>query len=136
MNGMNLITKIRKAQDMGRKTKIWHDANLSREQAEEVAMNMVLTVPVGCYKLHGREYGTNLVDTVYDMYGWMPSMFVSEAMLLGLQAMYPDRVYASFTHGLDAIEIKPLSKVVRKVRKACKSPSRAGKRTTSVGVIR
>ena len=46
------------------------------------------------------------MDTIYDLYGWMPSMFVSESMLLGLQALYPDKVYASFTLGLDAIEIK------------------------------
>jgi hypothetical protein len=36
----------------------------------------------------------------------MPSMFVDEKMMLGLQNLYPKKVYASFTLGLDAVEIK------------------------------
>jgi len=101
-----LINKIGKAEDSGKKTKIFEKANLTKEEAQHLVRNMVLTVPKGHYKLHGREYGTNLVDTIYNMYGWMPSMHVSESMLLGLQATHPEKVYASFTHGLDAIQIK------------------------------
>ena len=100
-----LIKRIRRA-DTIRKTSIWHDADLSSADAEEIVRAMVLSVPKGCYRLHARDYGTNLVDTVYDMYGWMPSMFVDESMMLGLQATHPENVYASFTLGLDAIEIK------------------------------
>lgn len=100
---MKLITKIRKAND---KTKVWQNADLTKEEAFELVCQMVLSLPQGHYKLHGREYGTNLVDTVYEIYGWMPSMFVSEAMMLGLQSLHPQKIYASFTLGLDAIEIK------------------------------
>lgn len=100
-----LLARIRTA-ETSKKSKIWHDADLSREDGESLVRQMVLSLPAGHYKLHGREYGTNLVDTVYDLYGWMPSMLVSESMLLGLQALYPEKFYASFTLGLDAIEIK------------------------------
>lgn len=101
-----IITKIRKASDQGDKTKIWQSLDLPREELEKIVRDMVLSLPVGHYKLHDRKYGTNIVDTMYDVYGWMPSMHVSEAMMLGLQALYPEKVYASFTLGLDAIEIK------------------------------
>ena len=66
---------------------------------------MILSLP-GYYSIHRRGLGENLVDTVYDVYGWMPSMFVSEEMLLGMQALDEKRVYASFTLGLDAVQIK------------------------------
>ena len=113
MNAENLqrfLNKIRKAKDPRKKTALWQAADLSREQGEQIAGKMVLSLPAGHYKLHGREYGTNLVDKVYEMYGWMPSMLVSEAMMLGLQALHPERVYAAFTLGLDAIEIRPIKK--------------------------
>lgn len=103
---MNIINKIKRAKDFNKKTKIWQDANLRKWEYEEIVVKMVLSVPKGYYKLHGREYGTNLVDTVYEMYGWMPSMYVSQSMMLGLQAVHPEKVYASFTLGLDAIQIK------------------------------
>lgn len=106
---MKIITKIRKAKDHQKKTDIWHSSNLSREESEQLVREMVLSLPSGYYKLHDRQYGTNIVDAIYDEYGWMPSMFVNEPMMLGLQALYPEKVYASFTHGLDAIEIKPES---------------------------
>lgn len=102
---MKLLTKIRKA-DRIKKTEIWQSLDLSTEQRNQLIQDMVLSLPKGCYKLHDRKYGTNLVDTMWEIYGWMPSMLVSEATLLGLQALYPDKVYASFTLGLDAIEIK------------------------------
>jgi len=102
---MKLINKIRKA-DATKKSAIWHDADLTKDESRQLVSEMVLLIPKGHYRLHGRDYGTNLVDTVYDLYGWMPSMFVDEAMMLGLQCMHPDRVYASFTLGLDVIEIK------------------------------
>lgn len=101
-----LIKKL-KAADFSKKTDIWHDADLTRSEAEEAVKEMILNLPPGGYKLHGREYGTNLVDTIHNEYGWMPSMLVSEPMMHGLQVTHPDKVYASFTHGLDAIEIKP-----------------------------
>jgi len=103
---MQLINKIKKANDTTKKTIIWQEADLSKDEIDQLVKEMVLSVPKGFYKLHDREYGTNLVDTIYDMYGWMPAMFVNDSMILGLQALYPDRVYASFTLGLDAIEIK------------------------------
>jgi hypothetical protein len=102
---MKLITKIRKA-DITKKTKIWQEADLTSWAAEDLVKEMILSLP-GQYKLHDREYGTNLVDKVFEVYGWMPSMFVDEKMLLGLQAVRPEKVYASFTLGLDAIEIYP-----------------------------
>jgi hypothetical protein len=102
---MKLINKIKKA-DFQKKTALWQDADLSREQAESLVRDMVLSMPSGCYCLHNRQYGTNLVDEVYRDYGWMPSLFVDEKMLLGLQVLHPDKVYAAFTLGLDAIEIK------------------------------
>ena len=101
-----LLTKLSRTQDVTKKAHIWTDANLDREQLDLLVKDMVLSLPAGYYKLHGREYGTNLVDTIYEKYGWMPSMLVSESTLLGLQALHPEKVYASFTHGLDAIEIK------------------------------
>ena len=102
---MKIINKIRKA-EFSKKTELWRNADLSRADAEKLVGEMVLTMPAGYYKLHGREYGTNLVDAVYEVYGWMPSMFVDEKMLLGLQAIHPDKVYASFTLGLDVIQLK------------------------------
>lgn len=101
---MKLITKIRKA-DAAKKTKLWMDAELMGWQAEEIVKEMILSLP-GCYKIHDRQYGTNLVDKIYEVYGWMPSMFVSEQMLLGLQATNPKKVYATFTLGLDAVEVR------------------------------
>lgn len=103
---MKLITKIKNANDINKKSAIWQGADLSKDEYTNLVMDMVLSLPKGHYKLHDRKYGTNLVDKIYDIYGWMPSMFVSESMLLGLQALYPHRVYASFTLGLDAIELK------------------------------
>ena len=101
---MKLITKIRKA-DFLKKSEIFQDADLSREEAKELVRDMILSLP-GYYSIHRRGLGENLVDTVYDVYGWMPSMFVSEEMLLGMQALDEKRVYASFTLGLDAVQIK------------------------------
>jgi hypothetical protein len=102
---MKLLTKIRKA-DPIRKTEIWQSLNLSNDERDQLIRDMVLSLPKGAYKIHDRQYGTNLVDKIYEIYGWMPSMLVSESTMLGLQALYPNRVYASFTLGLDAIEIK------------------------------
>jgi len=102
---MKLINKIKKA-DFSKKTQLWQDADLSSPDAEDLVKEMVLSLPEGYYKLHGRDYGTNLVDTMYDLYGWMPSMFVDERMMLGLQVLYPAKIYATFTLGLDAIKIK------------------------------
>lgn len=100
-----LLTRIRKA-EWSKKNEIWHNADLSREEAESLVRRMIMSVPAGHYRLHNRQYGTNLVDTVWELYGLMPAMFVSESMMLGLHILYPDKVYASFTLGLDAIEIK------------------------------
>ena len=101
-----LIAKIKRAKDYGKKTDIWQDADLLKSDAEVIVRDMVLSLPKGYYKLHDRQYGTNIVDKVYEIYGLMPSIYVNEPMMLGLQALYPDKVYASFTHNLDAIEIK------------------------------
>jgi hypothetical protein len=102
---MKLINKIKKA-DFQKKTSLWQNAELSRDQAELLVAEMILNLPKGCYSLHNRKYGNNIVDAVYESYGWMPAMFVSQPMMLGLQATHPDKVYATFTLGLDAIEIK------------------------------
>ena len=101
---MKLITKIKKA-EFTKKSEIWNNADLSRAEGDEFVREMILSLP-GHYKIHSREYGTNLVDKVYEVYGWMPSMLVNESMVLGLQALYPNKVYASFTLGLDAVEVK------------------------------
>lgn len=101
---MKLITKLRKA-DFAKKTAIWQHADLRSWEVEELVIEMILSLP-GHYKIHDRQYGTNLVDKIYEVYGWMPSMFVSEQLLLGMAALYPEKVYASFTLGLDAVEVK------------------------------
>lgn len=102
---MKLLTKIKKA-DTIKKADIWQSLDLSIEDRDQLIREMVLSLPRGYYKLHDRRYGTNIVDTMYEIYGWMPSMLVSESTLLGLQALYPHKIYATFTLGLDAIEIK------------------------------
>lgn len=120
-----LITKIKKADDTTKKTKIWQDADLTRDQYEQVVREMILSLPKGYYKLHDREYGTNLVDAVYNAFGWMPSMYVDQRMMLGLQALHEDKVYASFTHGLDVVELKnpkPTKQVTTSSRKAIETP--------------
>ena len=101
---MKLITKIRKV-DFFKKSEIFQDADLSRAEAEELVREMILTVP-GYYCLHRRDLGDNLVEKIFQVYGWMPSMLVSEKMLLGMQAIDEKHVYASFTLGLDVVEIK------------------------------
>ena len=117
-----IIAKIRKASDPRKKTELWQSLDLLRDDYEKIVRGMVLSLPAGYYKLHDRKYGTNIVDTMYDTYGVMPSMFVNESMMLGLQALYPEKVYASFTLGLDAIEIKKSRKAImhkNAVEKAC-----------------
>jgi len=133
-----LIAKIRRAKDSSKKTDIWHSADLLRDEGEQVVRAMVLSLPVGYYKLHSREYGTNISDAIYDEYGWMPSMLVTQRLMLGLQALYPERVYATFTLGLDAIEIKGKStRSLRKpVRKNKVSRSRRISTPTSVRGLR
>ena len=103
---MKLITKLRKA-DPRKKNEIWEKAfmDMSREDAESLVREMILTLP-GYYRLHTRGYCENLVDKVYEIYGWMPSMLVSEPMLRGMSVMMPKRVYVAFTLGLDVVEIK------------------------------
>ena len=101
---MKLINKLRKA-DTAHKTDIWHNANLTRLEAEGLVKAMILSIS-GCYKLYDRTYGTNLVDAIYNTYGWIPSMLINETMLLEMQASNEKKVYASFTLGLDVIEIR------------------------------
>lgn len=59
-----MLTRIRKA-ETSKKTKIWHDADLSREDGESLVRQMVLSLPAGHYKLHGREYGDNWGEDLY-----------------------------------------------------------------------
>ena len=101
-----LLNKLKKANDSSKKTDIWYDADLKLDEMNEIVKKMILSLP-GYYKLHSREYGTNIVDALYEIYGLFPSRLVTESMILGLQARYPDKVYASFTLGLDVITIKP-----------------------------
>ena len=102
---MKLITKIKKA-ERAEKTEIFLSLELSNDEQCQLIRDMVLSLPKGYYKLHDRQYGENLIDKIWEIYGWMPSMLISESTLLGLQALYPNKIYASFTLGLDAIEIK------------------------------
>lgn len=102
---MKLTTKLKRCKTLSKKTELWFKAEMSREQTIEVLREMVLSLPKGAYKLHSREYGTNLVDAIWELYGWMPSLMIDEPLLLGLQVLYPKKVYASFTLGLDAIEL-------------------------------
>jgi hypothetical protein len=101
-----LITKLRKADNPTKKTQIWLDADLSRLEAEELVKEMILTVPKGTYHLYERRYGANLIDTIWEMYGWMPSMLISQSMLLGMQTIDEKKIYVSFTHGLEIVQIK------------------------------
>ena len=103
---MKLITKLRKADTFEKKTQIWLDANLSHEEQEALVKEMILTVPKGTYRLYERKYGINLIDTIWEMYGWMPSMLISQSMLLGMQVVNEKKIYVSFTHDLDIIQIK------------------------------
>lgn len=102
---MKLITKLRKADNPTKKTQIWLDADLSRLEAEELVKEMILTVP-GSYHLYERRYGTNLIDTIWEMYGFFPSQLITQSMLLGMQAVNEKKIYVSFTHDLDIIQIK------------------------------
>lgn len=97
---MKLLTKLRKA-DSSKKAQIWEKAfmDMSREQVDSLVREMILSLP-GYYRLQ------NLVDKMYETYGYMPSMFVSEPLLRGMSIKMPERVYVAFTHGLDCIEIK------------------------------
>jgi hypothetical protein len=99
---MKLINKIKRA-DHTKKTELFLAEGVDRN---ELVREMVLALPKGYYCLRNRELGDNLIDTMFQIYGWMPSLMVSEATLLGLQATHPKKVYASFTLGLDTVEIK------------------------------
>ena len=100
-----LISRIKRADGILKKNKIWDAADLTRPEAEQVVGQMILSLPKGHYKVHDRQYGTNIADKIYEVYGVAPFIHVKEKLLLGLQALYPDKVYASFTHGLDEVEI-------------------------------
>lgn len=102
---MKLITKLRKA-DFSKKTQLWLDADLLCWQAEDLVKEMILSLP-GYYRVVGRDTCANLVDKIYETYGWMPSMFVSENLLRGMAVQYPGKIYVAFTHGLDVVEVKP-----------------------------
>lgn len=102
---MKTITKIRKAKD---KVAAWNDAveYMTEQEKRNLLMEMVLSLPKGYYRLRSREYSQNIIDVVWDIYGWIPAILINESILLGAQCLYPKRIYASFTLGLDAIEIK------------------------------
>lgn len=102
---MKLLTKIRKA-DFPKKTELWLNAELPQDEKMQIIRDMILSLPKGYYKVHDREYGNNIVDKVWEIYGWMPSLFIDEVMMLGMQALYPNKIYATFTLGLDVVEIK------------------------------
>jgi hypothetical protein len=103
---MKLINKIRKAEAGQAKTDLWLDADLSVDQSRELVMEMILSLPKGCYRLYSKEYGNNLCDAVYDHYGFFPSMMITETFCRGLNVMNEKKFYAAFTLGMDAIEIK------------------------------
>jgi len=100
-----LMSKLKRAKDHGKKDKIFYDANLSKEDSDRLVMAMITTVPKGQYKLHSREYGVNIRDVIYDMYGNMPSNILSESVLLGASIRYPKKVRATFTHDMDKLTV-------------------------------
>lgn len=102
----NLIKKIKNAKTMQGKADAWYEADLTSDGYNKLVQDMILSLPEGYYKLHDRTYGNNIQDKIYELYGNNPSISVNESMMLGLQAKYPGKVYATFTHDLDAIEIK------------------------------
>lgn len=101
---MKLITKIKKA-TREKKTNLWIDANLFGDERSQMLRDMVLSMPKGCYHLHQRERGDNLVDEIFEKYGWMPSLLIDEPLILGMTILYPKKIYATFTLGLDVVEI-------------------------------
>jgi hypothetical protein len=108
---MNLIAKLRKA-DHPEKTNIWIDADLSVEETNKIIRKMVLSLPPWSYHLHGREYGLNLIDEIYKIYGWMPSMLISESFMLGMSILYPDKIRVAFTHDMDQVTISKPTKTM------------------------
>ena len=102
---MKFITKLRKTKDYHKKTDLWIDMDLYGEERLSIIRDMVLSMPKGSYHLNNREYGDNLVDEVYKVYGWMPSMLIDESLIMGMTILYPKKIYASFTHNLDIITI-------------------------------
>lgn len=99
------LRKIRAAKDFNKKNAIFLSMTFSEREREQIVLEMVKTLPAGYYKLHGREYGTNLIDTAWTIYGPYLSIQITERIMLGLQTLYPKKFIVSFTLGLDAIQI-------------------------------
>lgn len=103
INFSDLLTKLKKSKN---KDETWYEFELSKPDAEDFVIKIILSLPKGDYKLNDDRYGTSIRDVIYKLYGNWPSMLVNQNMLLGLQAKYPNKVSASFTHDLDKITIK------------------------------
>jgi hypothetical protein len=104
-NLKQLIAKIKEEKDQNKKADLWYDADLNTSEGNQAVREMVMSLPAGQYKLHSREYGTNLVDLMYELYGKMPSNMVDEPLLLGLTTTNPEKVNATFTHDMDSVTI-------------------------------
>lgn len=99
------LNKIKKAKDRDKKTSIYYEFLNDGGDGNKLLQEMVLSLPAGSYKLHSREYGTNIMDEIFNIYGTMPSYLIKEPLLLGLTAVKPEKIHATFTHDMDKIEI-------------------------------
>lgn len=97
--------QIKNAKDRDKKTDLYYQFLDSGHDPDDLVREMVLSLPPGGYKFHGREYGTNIVDEIFKTYGTMPSHHLKEAHLLGLTATRPEKIQATFTHDMDSITI-------------------------------
>jgi hypothetical protein len=97
--------QIKNAKDRDKKTDLYYQFLDSGHDPDDLVREMVLSLPPGYYKFHGREYGTNIVDEIFKTYGTMPSHHLKEAHLLGLTATRPEKIQAGFTHDMDSVII-------------------------------
>ncbi len=94
---MELIDKIKSAKD---KTSAWYDADLDTEETKKAIISMVLSLPKGEYRYRA------LKDAIYERFGIMPCNILSRELLLGLTVLYPNKIYATFTHDMNHVSIK------------------------------
>ncbi len=99
------LNKFRKAKTLDQKEALWYQFSDAGGDDNKLLQEMILSLPAGSYKLHGHEYGTNITDKVFELYGKYPSFSLREPLFLGLAAIKPNKVHATFTHDMDKIEI-------------------------------
>jgi len=125
------LKKIANAKSRDKKTDLWYEFLDSGGDTNALLRAMILSLPAGCYKLHSYKYGNNITDAIHEMYGTCPTRFMSENIFLGLTAVKPNKVYASFTHGLDAIEIYPAGGKKRRITESAAIDREANKAAAS-----